>query len=324
MALTPIDEKHAQQILAGTAGRKEGHSFEATLANTINGLKFPFVTSRQAEQHVFAGDPASLLLSYIGTRENMPTIASAVAISTGALATSEEGKKLLSIDGTAVGKCKSDIVLSLTGHDGRKNTIGVSVKQCNNKTPTNAQLYFSTALGFSGLLRANGVIVSENAVLALRQFCGDPGFQPGDASSKGQRLIDPRRYFWEEIQEAGRVEWETILSQKQEQVSKLLLQKAYLNDPFVPDYLLHKTKAAPGWGQTEVAIYSIDELVSRSRRYQNFVTKPYSVRKGSYKDPVGITHDAPRFGVIQMQRGGQAQHPNQLQFNLAAGYFYNI
>lgn len=161
-------------------------------------------------------------------------------------------------------------------------------------------------------------------MLALRHFCGDPGFQPGAASSKGQRLIDPRRYFWEEIQEAGRVELETTLSQKQEQVSKLLLQKAYLNDPFVPDYLLHKTKAAPGWGQTEVAIYSIDELVSRSRRYQNFVTKPYSVRKGSYKDPVGITHDAPRFGVIQMQRGGQAQHPNQLQFNLAAGYFYNI
>jgi len=25
-----------------------------------------------------------------------------------------------------------------------------------------------------------------------------------------------------------------------------------------------------------------------------------------------------------MQRGGQAQHPEQLQFNLQAGYFYNI
>tara|TARA_R100000808_G_scaffold23266_1_gene51440 strand:- start:49 stop:249 length:201 start_codon:yes stop_codon:yes gene_type:complete len=33
-------------------------------------------------------------------------------------------------------------------------------------------------------------------------------------------------------------------------------------------------------------------------------------------------HEAPRFGIIQMQRGGQKQHPTQLQFNLEAGYFY--
>ena len=33
---------------------------------------------------------------------------------------------------------------------------------------------------------------------------------------------------------------------------------------------------------------------------------------------------APRFGIVQMQRGGQAQHPEQLQFNLQAGYFYKI
>lgn len=97
-----------------------------------------------------------------------------------------------------------------------------------------------------------------------------------------------------------------------------------MEDPFVPDFLIHKTKAAPAWGQTEVAIYSVDELVDLSHRYHGFETKEYSVRKGSYRDPPGYTHLAPRFGIVQMQRGGQAQHPEQLQFNLEAGYFYKI
>lgn len=35
-------------------------------------------------------------------------------------------------------------------------------------------------------------------------------------------------------------------------------------------------------------------------------------------------HKAPKFGVVQMQRGGQKQHPTQLQFNLKAGYFYAL
>lgn len=50
----------------------------------------------------------------------------------------------------------------------------------------------------------------------------------------------------------------------------------------------------------------------------------YAVRKGTYKDPLGVQHEAPRFGIVQMQRGGQKQHPTQLQFNLKAGYFYKI
>jgi hypothetical protein len=97
-----------------------------------------------------------------------------------------------------------------------------------------------------------------------------------------------------------------------------------LNDPFVPEYVLHKTKKAPSWDKTEIAIYAIDELIELSREYQGYCTRPYSVKKGSYKDPIGVTHLAPRFGIIQMQRGGQAQHPEQLQFNLEAGYFYKI
>lgn len=41
MALTPNDSKHALQIQAGIAGRIAGHSFETSLAQTINNLPCP-------------------------------------------------------------------------------------------------------------------------------------------------------------------------------------------------------------------------------------------------------------------------------------------
>ena len=137
------------------------------------------------------------------------------------------------------------------------------------------------------------------------------------------RATDPRRYFWEEIEASGKMELEKILSTKQDQVTKLLLQKAYLNDPFSPGLLIHKTKKIE-CGDQEFAIYSISELIALSRNHCGFEKKEYSVRKGQYKDPANIKHEAPRFGIVQMQRGGQKQHPTQLQFNLQAGYFYKI
>ena len=160
---------------------------------------------------------------------------------------------------------------------------------------------------------------------ALRHFCGDVGFRPLDnpAGSAG-RKVDPRRYFWEEIAPKRRKEWERILAKHQDHISRLLFQKAYIDDPFVPEYLIHKTKRSDAWATTEVAMYSIEELIALSRSYQGFATRAYAVRKGSHKDPPGVVHLAPRFGIIQMQRGGQAQHPEQLQFNLEAGYFYKI
>ena len=325
MALTPIDEIHALQIQAGTLGRKAGHDFESTITQKINSFSYPFRSQAINNAHVFSGDPATLLLSFIAAKEGVGRIAKAVALSTGALATSEEGKRWLSINGASVSRCKSDLVVTLSADDGRSVTIGISTKQCNNKTPTNAQLYFTTARGFASLLQANGINVSDVAITALRQFCGEQGFRPSDNPSVARhRLTDPRRFFWEEIHAQGRGEWEQILGSRQNDISRLLLQKAYLNDPFVPEYVLHKTKKTDAWDTTEVAIYSVNELVALSRAYQGFTTKPYSVRKGSYKDPAGVTHIAPRFGVIQMQRGGQQQHPEQLQFNLEAGYFYKI
>ena len=325
MALNPINGIHALQIQAGTLGRKAGHAFEDRITSEINSLNYPFTPCKLTETHVYSGDPAQLLLSAIAEAEGVICVKKAEALSTGALATSEDGKNWLNINGVAVNRCKSDLVLTLHANAGRVLTVGVSIKQCNNPKPTNAQLFFTTATAFSDLLRKNGICVSEKSSVALKQFCGEVGFRPCDSEAILQgRRSDPRRYFWEEIDSLGRKEWEILFKAKQNEITRLLLQKAYLNDPFVPTYVLHKTKKSRAWNDTEVAIYSVDDLISLSGEYQGFETKAYAVRKGSYKDPIGVTHLAPRFGIIQMQRGGQIQHPTQLQFNLEAGYFYKI
>lgn len=325
MPLDPIDEVHALQIQAGTLGRKAGHQFEDTITAEINGLAYPIQFLGSVNTHLITGDPALSLIHYIADTFGRTVVNGAVAISTGALATSEAGRQWLDVNGANVSRCKSDLVITLNFAEGETQTVGVSTKQCNNRTPTNAQLYFTTARGFSNLLRQNGIAVSDNAIDALRQFCGDVGFRPlDDADFVKYRVSDPRRFFWEEINAQGRAEWEHIFSIKQNDITRLMLQKAYIDDPFVPDFLLHKTKLAPSWGETEMAIYSIDEIVFHSSAYGGFATKDYAVRKGSYRDPAGVVHEAPRFGIVQMQRGGQAQHPEQLQFNLEAGYFYKI
>ena len=323
MALEPIDDKHALQIQAGTLGRKTGHDFEGKIASEINNLEYPAKFETRVNEHVRNGNPALLLLDYISSVYKIPQIQRATAISTGALATSESGKRWLEINGVQVRRCKSDLIISIHGSENKLTTVGISTKQCNNKNPTNAQLYFTTARSFATLLSQNGFTVSDKAITAMRQFCGDNGFRPSDDPlSAEDRAVDTRRYFWEEIDHVGRCEWERIFTDHQDEVSRLLLQKAYIDDPFIPDLVLHKTKKSESWGRTEVAIYTVSELISHSRAYGGFRTKSYSVKKGSFKDPQGVTHLAPRFGIIQMQRGGQAQHPEQLQFNLEAGYFY--
>lgn len=320
-----MDEVHALQIQAGTLGRKAGHAFEDRITEFINGIEYPLSFSSHLTQHVNVGEPAYTVLQYIASTFGETIIKSTVAISTGALATSEEGKKWLEVNGVKVKRCKSDLIVTVQFMDGVERTFGISTKQCNNRTPTNAQLFFTTARGFSNLLTKNGISVSDKAILAMRQFCGDAGFRPSDnAELLVGRQSDPRRFFWEEIDADGRAEWENLFSNRQDEITRLLLQKAYLEDPFQPDFLLHKTKKAENWEKTEAAIYTIDEIVAHSGSYAGFVLKPYSVRKGSYKDPPGVKHLAPRFGIVQMQRGGQAQHPEQLQFNLEAGYFYKI
>ena len=327
MALKPTDEQHALQIQAGKLGRKTGHDFEDNLTAKLNSFSMPHQvnTAHNVNEHLFVGKPEQSVLNYICSRKNITNLEEITALSTGALATSEAGKRWLNVNGVKVSKCKSDVIVTLKPIGEKETTIGISTKQCNNKNPTNAQLYFTTARGFCNLLRANGISVSADGENALRQFCGDEGFRPLDSPLMlKNRQSDPRRFFWEEINRKGRIEFEIILSEKQNEITRLLLQKAYLDDPFAPDFVLHKTKKSESWEKTEIALYTIDEIVLLSRYYAGFALESYSVKKGSYRDPQGVTHLAPRFGIVQMQRGGQSQHPNQLQFNLKAGYFYKI
>jgi hypothetical protein len=224
MALEAIDQAHALQIQAGILGRNSGHAFEDRVTKEINALRYPFALEPLPLGHVFTGDPAILLLRYIAGRLKITTITSATAISTGALATSEEGKRWLSINGASISRCKSDLILTLS-RGRQRMTVGISTKQCNNTKPTNAQLYFTTARGFVNLLRENRIPVPEDALTALRQFCGDSGFRPiDDPLIARNRTTDPRRFFWEETNAAGRAGWERIFSQTQAEISRLLFQ----------------------------------------------------------------------------------------------------
>lgn len=325
MALAPINSIHALQIQAGITGRKAGHKFESDLSNAINRLKFP-ILQNPLPNNIIKGSPEVQVIKKALQILNWDKCHNVDAIALGSLATAEEGKKWLEVNGMHVKACKSDILLTIYNNDiCEVNTVGISVKQCSKKSPTNAQLYFTTAKAFCELLRSNKIPVSDNALNALRQFCGEKGFRPlDDPKHLIKRVSDPRRYFWEEINESGRLELENIFTKKQREITKLLLQKAYINDPFSPEILIHKTKKMNCGELQEYALYTIDELINLSCNFSSFEKKKYSVNKGTYKDPKGVMHDAPRFGIVQMQRGGQSQHPEQLQFNLQAGYFYNI
>ena len=321
MALEPENERHAAQIEAGTTGRKRGHSFEALVAEGINRVLMPFSPHTLLAGCLFKGEPGHALLNFVMNDLGLSRVASVSAISAGALATAEEGAKMLVVNGVSVRRCKSDVILTFEA-DGRTIAKGVSVKQCSNKNPTNAQLYFSTATAFCQLLRNNGIQVSDQAVVAMRMFCGDAKFRPLDNPDalRGRRC-DPNRWFWEELPATARKELENVFTKQQDAITRLLLQKAYLDDSFAPEYLVHQTRGAKG-NEIEVAIFSIDGLIRLSRQYAGFHTRPYRIKKGSHKDPSDVEHLAPRFGVVQFQRGGQKQHPTQLQFNLKAGYFY--
>ncbi len=321
MALEPENERHAAQIEAGTTGRKRGHSFESLVADGVNRIPMPFSRHALSAGCLFKGDPSRALLNFLLNELGIPRVASVSAISAGALATAEEGARILVVNGVSVRRCKSDVILTLEAGV-RTVTKGVSVKQCSNKNPTNAQLYFSTAAAFCQLLRRNNIQVSDSTVAAMRMFCGDSGFRPLDnPSALRNRRCDPNRWFWEELPATARKELENVFTKQQDAITRLLLQKAYMDDPFAPEYLVHQTRGAKG-NEIEVAIFSIDGLIRLSREYAGFHTRPYRIKKGSHKDPPDVEHLAPRFGIVQFQRGGQKQHPTQLQFNLKAGYFY--
>ena len=323
MAQITNDPTLLHQIDAGAKGRKRGHSYENELASKINTTSMPYSKSKSMNGVIHVGSPVVILLDKILEYLNWNFCDKVEAYATGKLATSENGDKEILIEGQAITSAKSDVILVLYKED-EKKVVGVSVKQCNNKTPTNAQVFFSTATAFYNLVTANDMQLSPNALKAMRQFCGDSGFRPLDNFDCSNRIPTPERYFWEEIDTEGRSEWEVLFTNHQDDVTRLLLQKAYLNDPFPPEIILHKTKKAQSFENQEIAVFTMDQFIELSRKYSPFTYSSYRVKKGSHKEPEGISHQAPRFGVIQMQRGGQKQHPTQLQFNLKAGYFYDL
>ncbi len=321
MAQKTNDPTLLHQIDAGAKGRKRGHTYENELALKINATSTPYFKSKNMKGVLHIGSPVTILLDKILEHLNWEYCDNIEAYATGKLATSEKGDKEILIEGQSIRSAKSDIILVFYKN---KKVIGVSIKQCNNKKPTNAQVFFSTATAFYNLITNNGIALSDNALKAMRQFCGDHGFRPLDNYDCSNRISTPERYFWEEIDNEGRAEWEDVFTNHQDDVTRLLLQKAYLNDPFPPEIILHKTKKTSSFENQEIAVFTIEQLIELSKKYSPFTYSYYRVNKGTHKEPKGISHQAPRFGVIQMQRGGQKQHPTQLQFNLKAGYFYDL
>ena len=328
MALKAVDAVHAAQIQAGVKGRNKGHKFEEILTYEIVNLDMEELNPRDSIPHIQRCNPAKAVVEYMFVKESFEKsdVKSCKAWWLGALATSGNGDELTGPDGKPITRCKSDVLVEFNFKNGSSCRRGISVKTCSKKTPTNDQMYFTTAKAFCQLLRNNDIPVSDIAERGMSMFCGDAGLRPLDLMSKNEldtRLADPNRYFWEETPEQSREEWKKLFDERQNDITRLLFQKAYLDDPYPPEYLLHQTVKYDDFDDCPVAIFTIDEIVEYSRNFSGYELKSYTVNKGTYKaDP--NRHFAPRFGFIQFQRGGQKQHPTQLQFNLKSGYFNHI
>jgi len=316
LALEPLDDVHASQILAGIRGRLAGHKFEESLTAQVNELgRHPFAPSPPSSHHA-SGSPAKSLLNFLAYQLNLQEVREARAAWLGGLATGGGGSSDVDFLPERVKRSKSDVVVSITTDAGTE-VIGVSVKTCQKKTPTNAQVFFTTAEAFCDRLSVAGLDISDVARRSIRMFCGDEGFKPGDL---GISTSSRDRFYWEELPEQGRKDWEELFDTNQDQITDLLVRSAYPDDPIPPSTILHQRSKAESPTDVPVALYSVEEFLAKSRAYSLFTTRKYRVLKGSSRDP-NTWHEAPRFGVVQFQRGGQKQHPTQLQFNLKAGYF---
>ena len=324
MAQKPTSKARSKQIEAGTVGRNKGHKFEALLAAEINKLSGRIFMPTKNNSHLQKGNPAQNLLQYIANHQNI-VITSVKASWLGGLATSGLGDAITDDDGKPITKSKSDVLIKI-GTPYETKTIGISVKTCNKKNPTNDQMFFSTAKAFCQLLSNNEIIISKAAATGLSMFCGDTGYRPIDCMNEDElqaRISDPNRYYWEETPQKSQKDWKDIINSNQDKISLLLFQKAYKDDPFPPEYLLHQTVKYKDFNDCEIAVFSMNEIVKLSNLHSRFVLSEYYIHKGTYKNDKK-PHLAPRFGFIQFQRGGQKQHPTQLQFNLKSGYFYML
>ncbi len=325
MALNPEDDQHLFQILAGTQGRRRGHAFEKNLAAQVNELDLRKIHwNRPTTGHLVTGHPAQEIVRFIAQKRHVTGIVRIRAAWLGGLKTAGDGDTITDDSGRTVTGSKTDVLLEFTHGEGT-NRYGVSIKQCNNPSPTNAQIFCGSAVKFCETLRIAGIFVSTAAEDGLRMYCGDPGFRPIDMRSRADRRVNDERWFWEELQPAVREEWATILTVHQREITKIVLTRspAYANDPFPPQFIMHKCTACEDEKHMELSLLDVDDLVTYSLMYCGFTTKLRRVTKGRFKEDPNH-HEYPRFGFIQFQPIGNTQNKNELQMNLQAGYFNKI
>ena len=72
--------------------------------------------------------------------------------------------------------------------------------------------------------------------------------------------------------------------------------------------------------ECEVAVMSVEEFASYSKKFDSFGIKEQPVRKGSYKGVDLAIHQYPHFGFIQFQPIGNKQNFSEQQFKLQKFY----
>ena len=106
------------------------------------------------------------------------------------------------------------------------------------------------------------------------------GFRPLDQNIR--RGTIKKGIFWEEINKDGKNFGKNCLKINKE-ITEILFRKGYSDDPYEPDYLLHKTRKVDENEREEYAIFSIDQLIKMSIDYQGFIKNKYQVKKDHIK-----------------------------------------
>lgn len=327
MALIATSEQHQLQINAGTEGRLQGHKFEELVTDELNNIDYTVgdIVIESVRPNVYIGNPAEALIKHI-SNDKKKAISRLKAYWLGGLATANEGAEILNENGEKITGSKSDILMDVVFEDGTTEKIGVSAKACSN----NAQMALTTCSVFCEMLRDNGIDVSEDAETGLKMFCGEDGFRPLDnyvpkdsSNIPSNRTARPERWYWEEMSSTAQDEWKAILTKYQIEITKMLLQcaRTYKTDSYKPTYILHECKRHTSIKECEVAVMSVEEFASYSKKFDSFGIKEQPVRKGSYKGVDLAIHQYPHFGFIQFQPIGNKQNFSELQFNLKAKYY---
>lgn len=327
MALEPMNEEHLFQIEAGTEGRLNGHKFEEIVTNELNKIDFlsgnTFIEC--VTPNIYRGNPAEALVSHI-SQDKGKQIHRLKAYWLGGLATAGLGADILNEKGEKITGSKSDILMDVEYSDGTNERIGVSAKSCSN----NAQMALTTVSAFCGMLRENGICVSKDAEIGLKMFCGEAGYRPMDgyvpkdsSNIPCDRKARPERWYWEELPDAVKKEWQVIFSDNQLKITIMLLQcaRTYKTDSYKPTYILHECESHIDIDKCEAAVMSVEELAIYSQLFDSFGVREQPVRKGSYKGIDLAVHQYPHFGFIQFQPIGNRQNFSELQFNLKAKYY---